>query len=195
MTGRHSARTGCISVLPGCGLVAWELTIADQLKELGYNNCILGKWHCGNDEGRYPTDKGFDYWYGIGGTWDEAMWPTDKWFKEAGMKPSYVLESTGPGHLEKLEVLDVEVRKNFDIATLEKGQQWMEDSVAKDEPFYLYFNHSNVHFPTLPRDEYIDSSNGGLLLTAFRWSMEIFRPSGLGAQSICAKKYSATIPH
>lgn len=161
MTGRHSARTGCISVLPGCGLVAWELTIADQLKELGYNNCILGKWHCGNDEGRYPTDKGFDYWYGIGGTWDEAMWPTDKWFKEAGMKPSYVLESTGPGHLEELKVLDNEARKNFDLVTLEKGKRWMEDSVAKDEPFFLYFNHSNVHFPNLPRDEYIDSSNGG----------------------------------
>ena len=30
-----------------------------------------------------------------------------------------------------------------------------------DEPFFLYFNHSNVHFPTLPREEYIDSSNGG----------------------------------
>ena len=33
MTGRHSTRTGCVSVLPGCGLVSWELTIADQLKQ------------------------------------------------------------------------------------------------------------------------------------------------------------------
>ncbi|MCZ6505390.1 MAG: sulfatase-like hydrolase/transferase, partial [Actinobacteria bacterium] len=106
---------------------------------------------------------GFDYWYGIGGTWDEAMWPNDKWFKDSGLKPSYVLESTGSGHLEELEVLDEEVRKNFDLTTLEKGKQWMEDSVAKDEPFFLYFNHSNVHFPTLARDEYIDSSDGGPL--------------------------------
>ena len=161
MTGRHSTRTGCVSVLPGCGLVAWELTIADQLKELGYRNACLGKWHCGNEPGRFPTDKGFDYWYGIGGTWDEAMWPTDKWFRDAGMTPSYVLESTGPGHLEELEVLDEEVRKNFDLPLLAKGKQWMEDSVAADEPFFLYFNHSNVHFPILPRDEYIDSSDGG----------------------------------
>jgi len=40
MTGRHSVRTGCITALPGSGLVAWEQTIADQLKELGYNNAI-----------------------------------------------------------------------------------------------------------------------------------------------------------
>jgi arylsulfatase len=161
MTGRHSVRTGCISVVRGSGLVSWEVTIADQLKELGYNNAILGKWHCGNEPGRYPTDFGFDYWYGIGGTWDEAGWPSDPWFQKSGLEPHHVQESTGPGHFEKLEVLDTDVRQNIDLTFLEKGKQWMEDSVAKDEPFFLYFNHSNVHFPTLPRDEYIHSSNGG----------------------------------
>jgi len=161
MTGRHSTRTGCTSVLPGSGLVAWEVTIADRLKELGYRNAILGKWHCGDEPGRYPTDKGFDYWYGIGGTWDEAMWPTDKWFQQTEFEPSSVLESTGPGDLQHVKVLDLDVRKNIDLEFLDKGMRWMEDSVAADEPFFLYFNHSNVHFPTLPRDEYIDSSNGG----------------------------------
>jgi arylsulfatase len=72
-----------------------------------------------------------------------------------------VLESTGEGHIEELEVLDTNVRQNIDLTFLEKGKKWMEDSVAKDEPFYLYFNHSNVHFPTLPREEYIHSSDGG----------------------------------
>ena len=161
MTGRHSVRTGCISVVRGSGLVTWEITIANQLKELGYNNAILGKWHCGNEPGRYPTDFGFDYWYGIGGTWDEAIWPSDPWFQKSGLEPHYVQESTEPRHMEKLEVLDMDVRKNIDLTFLEKGKQWMEDSVAKDEPFFLYFNHSNVHFPTLPRDEYVHSSDGG----------------------------------
>jgi arylsulfatase A-like enzyme len=68
MTGRHPVRTGCITALPGSGLVAWEVTIADKLKELGYSNAIFGKWHCGEEVGRLPTDKGFDYWYGPPGT-------------------------------------------------------------------------------------------------------------------------------
>ncbi|MCB0965684.1 MAG: sulfatase-like hydrolase/transferase [Ilumatobacter sp.] len=161
MTGRHSVRTGCTSVMPGNGLVSWETTIAQSLKDLGYRNAIMGKWHCGKEEGRYATDHGFDYWYGIGDTWDVAMWPDDKFFKRTDLEPEYIIESTGPGHLENVKVLDREVRKNIDLDFLEKGEQWMRDSVEADEPFFLYFNHSNMHFPTLPRDEYIDSSDGG----------------------------------
>ncbi|GMQ94827.1 MAG: arylsulfatase [Acidimicrobiia bacterium] len=161
MTGRHSVRTGCVSVAGGAGLVAWETTIADRLKDLGYNNAILGKWHIGDEPGRYPTDFGFDYWYGISGTWDEALWPQDKWFLESGLEPRHVQESTKPREIELLEVLDTDVRRNIDLTFLEKGKQWMQDSVDKDEPFFLYFNHSNVHAPTLPRDEYVGSSGGG----------------------------------
>jgi hypothetical protein len=60
MTGRHPVRTGCMTALPGSGLVAWEVTIADKLKALGYSNAIYEKWHCGENVGRLPTDKGFD---------------------------------------------------------------------------------------------------------------------------------------
>lgn len=54
MAGRHPVRAGCITALPGSGLVAWEDTIADKLKALGYSNAIYGKWHCGEDLGRLP---------------------------------------------------------------------------------------------------------------------------------------------
>jgi arylsulfatase len=37
----------------------------------------------------------------------------------------------------------------------------MEESKANNAPFFLYFNHSNVHFPVLPRAEFKDSSDGG----------------------------------
>ncbi|MES0343432.1 MAG: sulfatase-like hydrolase/transferase, partial [Anaerolineales bacterium] len=163
MTGRHSVRTGCITALPGSGLVAWEQTIADQLKELGYNNAIYGKWHCGEEKGRYPTDKGFDYWYGLNGTWDVALWPQDKWFKQENFEPEHILESKSKGDLQEIKIIDAEVRRNIDLEFLEKANRWMEDSVKKDEPFFIYFNHSNIHFPTLPREEYQDSSNGGVV--------------------------------
>ena len=50
MTGRHPIRTGCITALPGSGLVAWEVTIADKLKELGYSNALL--WEMALRRGR-----------------------------------------------------------------------------------------------------------------------------------------------
>ena len=162
MTGRHSVRTGCITALPGSGLVAWEVTIAERLKELGYRNAILGKWHVGEGEGRYPTDKGFDYWLGINGSWDSACWPQDRWFqREEDIEPEYILESRAPGDLRRLRVLDADVRRNIDLDFLDKATSWMDDAVAADEPFYVYFNHSNVHFPTLPREEFDGSSDGG----------------------------------
>jgi arylsulfatase len=161
MTGRYSLRTGATSALPGCGLVRWETTIAQSLKKLGYRNAILGKWHCGNEPGRYATDHGFDYWYGIGDTWDVSLWPEDKWFQRTGFEPEYVIESTAPGRVEKVKVLDRQVRRNIDLEFLDKADAWMRDSVAAGEPFFVYFNHSSVHFPTLPREEYVDSSDGG----------------------------------
>jgi arylsulfatase A-like enzyme len=95
MTGRHPVRTRCTTALPGSGLVAWQVTIADKLKALGYSNAIYGKWHCGEDVGRLPTDKGFDYWYGPPGTWDVATWPADKWFKKEKFEAECILESKG----------------------------------------------------------------------------------------------------
>ncbi len=55
-----------------------------------------------------------------------------------------------------MKVLDTEVRRNIDLELMEKAGRWMEASKAKNEPFFLYFNHSNVHFPVLPRAEYKD---------------------------------------
>jgi arylsulfatase len=146
MTGRHPIRTGCISALPGSGLVAWELTIADKLKELGYRNVCLGKWHCGEDLGRLPTDKGFDYWYGINGTWDAALWPEDKWFKKEKFEPEHVVESIGKGEKRDIKVLDRKVRRDIDLEFMEKAIGWMEDAKAKDQPFFIYFNHSTSTF-------------------------------------------------
>ena len=163
MTGRHSLRTGCTSALPGTGLVAWEVTMADSLKQLGYRNAILGKWHCGSEPGRYATDHGFDYWYGILDTWDVALWHDDKWFQRSGFEPEYVIESSAPGHLKKIKPINLEVRKNIDLEFLDKAEGWMRDAVAAEEPFFVYFNHSQAHFPMVPRDEYLDSSDGGQL--------------------------------
>ena len=63
--------------------------------------------------------------------------------------------------MRNIKVLDLEVRRNIDPEFMEKAGVWMEDAKAKDQPFFIYFNHSNVHFPVVPRAEYQDTSNGG----------------------------------
>jgi arylsulfatase len=34
---------------------------------------VYGKWHLGATRGRFPTDQGFDEWYGIPNTTDESL--------------------------------------------------------------------------------------------------------------------------
>ena len=50
------------------GLPVSEKTIANRLSELGYINGMIGKWHLGEKEQFYPTNRGFDeFWGYLGG--------------------------------------------------------------------------------------------------------------------------------
>ena len=57
------------------GLTQWEVTMAESLSAAGYATALYGKWHLGSHDGRLPNDQGFDEWYGIPRTTDEALWP------------------------------------------------------------------------------------------------------------------------
>jgi arylsulfatase len=39
--------------------------MAEMLADAAYATSMFGKWHLGQTEGRFPTDQGFDEWYGI----------------------------------------------------------------------------------------------------------------------------------
>lgn len=64
LTGRHPFRAGVNEVkvaLVGEGLAAGEVTLAEVLKEEGYNTSHVGKWHQGDIEQAYPHNQGFDW--------------------------------------------------------------------------------------------------------------------------------------
>lgn len=77
MTGRYAIRSGNGAVPLGegvYGLVQWEVTMAEMLSDAGYATGMFGKWHLGRTEGHFPTDQGFDEWYGIPNTTDESVY-------------------------------------------------------------------------------------------------------------------------
>ncbi|MCP4168396.1 MAG: sulfatase-like hydrolase/transferase [Chloroflexi bacterium] len=88
MTGRLPKRSGTTFVpLPGqgdYGLSPWEYTLAELFSDAGYATALFGKWHLGDVEGRLPTDQGFDEWYGIKNTSDEAGYTSYPMFHETG---------------------------------------------------------------------------------------------------------------
>lgn len=69
MTGRYVAHTGVYSVVrphAKWGLPLAERTLAQALREAGYQTAISGKWHLGEFQPEYlPTKRGFDHQYGL----------------------------------------------------------------------------------------------------------------------------------
>lgn len=69
LTGRYPFRygfqTGVVRPWANYGLPLEERTIAQVLKETGYETAITGKWHLGHFEPAYhPSRRGFDHQYG-----------------------------------------------------------------------------------------------------------------------------------
>src|SRR5438552_4362397 len=86
ITGRFPIRSGTHSVPIGGGLeglTQWEMTLPKLLSGVGYSTGHFGKWHLGSEDGRLPNDQGFDEWYGIPRTTDEAFWPSQPAAKAA----------------------------------------------------------------------------------------------------------------
>jgi arylsulfatase len=62
MTGRHPVRTGLIdakATLAGEGLAAEEVTVAEVLRDSGYNTSHVGKWHLGDINESWAHNQGF----------------------------------------------------------------------------------------------------------------------------------------
>src|SRR5499427_7980851 len=113
MTGRFSMRSGTHSVPIGGGLdglTQWEVTIAELLSGAGYATGAFGKWHLGSEDGRLPNDQGFDEWYGIPRTTDEAFWPSEPAAKAAGVPFEQIMEGHKGEKSRALAVYDLDQR-------------------------------------------------------------------------------------
>lgn len=164
MTGRYSIRSGN-QMVPFAGshggLVAWERTMADIFSDAGYATSIVGKWHIGDSEGRWPTDHGFDEWYGIPRSYDECLWPCDPWYDPKRDLVVHVLESRKGQLVGELEQLTEEVRRDIDIEYMRRAKTFLKRSADAGQPFFLYFNHSMMHLPTIPRTEFKGKTGHG----------------------------------
>jgi arylsulfatase len=166
LTGRHAIRSGTHSVplgMPGgWGLVAWEKTLGDLLTAGGYACAAYGKWHVGEGAGRWPTDKGFAEWYGPPRTYDEALWPTDPWYDPKRDPVSRMVRiKKGDHDVTEGEQLTLEVRRDCDVEYLRRAEAFIRGAVQKSTPFFVYFNHSLMHMPVIPRAEFKGKTGQG----------------------------------
>jgi arylsulfatase A-like enzyme len=164
MTGRFSMRSGTHSVPIGGGLdglTQWEVTIAELLSSAGYSTGHFGKWHLGSDDGRLPNNQGFDEWYGIPRTTDEAFWPSEPAAKAAGVHFEHIMEGRKGEKSRELTVYDLEQRRLIDAEITRRTIDFMTRSVQSGKPFYAYVPFTLVHFPTLPNPQFAGKTGFG----------------------------------
>lgn len=164
MTGRYAIRSGNQSVplvgAPG-GLVKWERTLGDIFSDAGYATAIYGKWHIGETPGRFPTDHGFDEWYGIPRSYDESLWAEDPWYDPKRDPVSRVVEGRKGQPVHELEQLTTAVRRDIDVEYMKRAKAFLKQSSEQGKPFFLYFDHSLMHFPTIPRADFKGKTGHG----------------------------------
>lgn len=129
MTGRWAIRSGTHSVPFGGvadGLTQWEITIAQALSDAGYSTGYYGKWHLGSFDGRLPNDKGFDEWFGIPRTTDEALWPSSPGWRPEIMPPEHIMEGKKGEKSQVLKIYDVDQRKLIDAEVTRRSVAFIE---------------------------------------------------------------------
>jgi YVTN family beta-propeller protein len=143
LTGRQHLRTGVYTVIQDHAhdmhLLDREVTIAELLKENGYQTAHLGKWHVGAPfRGRdKPTlnDHGFDYWFA-----------TDN-----NAHPSHENPSNFFRNGEKVG----EIEGYACQIVADEAITWLEKERKPDQPFLLNIWFHEPHDPIAAPDEIV----------------------------------------
>jgi arylsulfatase A-like enzyme len=169
MTGRYSVRSGTYKVpFPGeglSGMAPWEHTIAKLLSDAGYATALYGKWHLGEIQGRLPNDQGFDEWWGVKNTWDEAAYTAQPLFKESGVPVPMIWEGKKGEPSKPVMPLDLKVRAVVDGQyIIPKTVDYIKRNAAAKKPFFVYVGYSQMHPPVIPNPDFTGKSTkrGGI---------------------------------
>jgi arylsulfatase A-like enzyme len=166
LTGRLPIRTGNCSVpLPGqgdYGLVNWEYTLGNLFSDAGYATGAFGKWHVGESEGRLPTDQGFDQWFGIKNTSDEAAYSAHCLFAEAGGEVPKIWEGVAGSPVTPVSDFDLDTRPLLDEQIAARTTAFIIQKAEEGKPFFAYVCFTQMHPPLLHHPDFTGISGGGV---------------------------------
>jgi arylsulfatase len=161
LTGRYAIRSAATQ---SAGITLWEVTIADALKSVGYATALFGKWHLGGENwirNRTPIDQGFDEWYGIPNTSNEAQFTSAPGYDPDTSVTPYIWEQKAGGAPRRVEVFDTASRRLVDREAARRGIDFMERNVRAGKPFFLFYPITQIHFPTLPHPDFTGKTGAG----------------------------------
>jgi len=164
MSGRYAVRSGNGTIPLGggvYGLVQWEVTMAEMLADAGYATGMFGKWHLGHTEGRFPTDQGFEEWYGIANSSDESAWGALDGYAESGVEGVFVYDGKKGSSPQKVKPYDLKERPLIDKDLTDKAIDFMKRQAKAKKPFFVYLPYTQTHYPALPHPDFDGKTGNG----------------------------------
>ncbi len=160
LSGRnhHSVHTGCITEL-ATGFPGYDgqwpreaACVAEVLRGHRYATAAFGKWHntpdhelgAGGPYERWPSGKGFDYFFGFQGG-ESNHWRTP------------LFENTAP-----IEMPHDNPDWHFSEAIAERAIGWIgqQKAAAPEKPFFMYFAPGAAHAPHHPPKAWAEKYKG-----------------------------------
>ena len=166
MTARLPVRTGTTIVpLPGqghYGLAPWEYTIGDLFSDAGYATAAYGKWHLGDIDGRLPTNHGFDEWFGIKNTSDEAGYSSYPEFRELGLPMPQYWESVKGQPAKAVGDFDKTAKSLIDEKIAQHAVAYITEQAKGKKPFFAYVAFTQIHPPMTVHPDFASKSGASM---------------------------------
>jgi arylsulfatase A-like enzyme len=169
ITGEHPFRTGLLTIgMPGSpqGIPEWAPTIADLLKQQGYENGQFGKNHLGDQNAQLPTVHGFNEF--LGNLYhlnaeeepETYYYPKDPAFKNQfgprGVLHTYASDKDdttvdprfgeiGKQTIEDTGALTRERMPTVDQEIFGAEQKFVAKATKDAKPFFVWFNTTRMH--------------------------------------------------
>ena len=143
LTGRWNNRTGVWHTIMGRSMLREnEKTIADLLKDNGYQTAMFGKWHLGDNYPYRPNDRGFDfaYYHGGGGVGQTPDHWNNAYFNDVYMRNGVKEQATG-------FVTDI---------LFNEAISFIETAKNSKKPFFTYISTNAPHGPMHAPKKYAD---------------------------------------
>ena len=159
LTGRNAHAVGMGAIAEwSCGFPGYEgqithraATLAEILRDQGYNTMCVGKWHLTPLEAmnaagpmdQWPTGRGFERWYGFHGALG------DQWYPEM-FEDNHVVDPPLEPDAHLSEMLVDRTIQNI------KDQK----SIFPDRPFFMYLAFRACHWPHHVPESYLNKYRG-----------------------------------
>lgn len=174
LTGRYNWRSdlkdGVLFGYDKALLPEGRRTVADVLRDQGYQTAAIGKWHLGWDWNNIdagpenvdfskpiangPTTRGFDYFYGIIASLDMAPYVYVENDKVTAL-PDRETENQGKYSWWRKGPTGADFDHEQTLPHLiDQAVGYIHNKAKEDKPFYLYLPLPAPHTPILPIKEY-----------------------------------------